>query len=58
MEQIKEKILNQVNTKNKLFASSKFNKIAGFIPNILNQICPTDLSTFGIDLTGQSTPYS
>ena len=36
MEQTKEEILDQVNTKNKLFTSSKFNKIANLIPDILN----------------------
>ena len=58
MEWIKEEILDQVNIKNKLFASPKFNKIAGLIPNILNQIHPTDLSGFRTDFTGQTTPYS
>ena len=56
MEQTKEEILDQVNTTNKLFTSPKLNKIANLIPNILNQIHPTDLSTFGINFTGQSTP--
>ena len=56
MEWTKEEILDQVNTINKLFAFSKLNKIAGLIPNILNQICPTDLSGFRTDLTGQNTP--
>ena len=36
MEQTKEEILDQVNTKNKLFAFFKFNKIVSLIPNILN----------------------
>ena len=36
MEQTKEEILDQANTKNKLFTSSKFNKITSLIPNILN----------------------
>ena len=36
MEWIKEEILNQINAKNKLFTSSKLNKITGLIPNILN----------------------
>ena len=52
MEWTKEKILDQANTKNKLFASSKLNKIAGLIPNILNQIRPIDLSGFRTNPTG------
>ena len=36
MEWTKEEILDQVKATNKLFAFFKFNKIAGFIPNILN----------------------
>ena len=52
MEQTKEEILDQVNIKNKLFASSKLNKIASLILNILNQIYPTNLSSFRTDLTG------
>ena len=57
MEQIKEEILNQVNVKNKLFAFFKLNKIASFIPNILNQIYFTDLSGFRTDPTSQTIPY-
>ena len=52
MEQTKEEILDQVNTINKLFASSKFNEIASFIPDILNQIRPIDLNGFRTNLTG------
>ena len=36
MEWTKEEILDQVNAKNKFFASPKLNKIAGLIPNIFN----------------------
>ena len=36
MEWTKEEILDQVNAKNKLFASPKLNKIVSLIPNILN----------------------
>jgi hypothetical protein len=36
MEWTKEEILDQVDIINKLFASPKFNKIAGLIPDILN----------------------
>ena len=36
MEQTKKEILDQVNTINKLFAFPKLNKIASFIPDILN----------------------
>ena len=53
----KEEILDQVKATNKLFVSSKLNRIAGLIPDILNQICPIDPSIFGIDFTGQSTSY-
>ena len=52
MEQTKEEILDQVNAKNKLFTSFKFNKIAGLILNIFNQICLINLSGFRTDLTG------
>ena len=55
-EWTKEEILDQVDTTNKLFASPKLNKIAGLIPDILNQIRPTDPSGFRLDLIGQSTP--
>ena len=55
-EWTKEEILDQVDTINKLFASFKLNKIASLIPNILNQIRPTDPSGFRTDLTGQNTP--
>ena len=58
MEQTKEEILDQVNVKNKLFTSPKFNKIASLILDILNQIYSTDLSGFRTDLTGQTTLYS
>ena len=51
-----EQILDQAKETNKLLASSKLNRIASLIPDILNQIRPTDLSTFGIDFMGQSTP--
>ena len=50
MEWTKEEILDQVDTKNKLFASPKLNKIAGLIPNILNQIRPINLSNFRTNL--------
>jgi hypothetical protein len=56
MEWTKEKILDQVKATNNLSASPKLNGIAGLIPDLLNQIRPTNLSDFGIDLTGQSTP--
>ena len=56
MEWTKEEILDQVKKTNKLFVSSKFNRIAGFVPDLLNQICPIDPSAFGINLMGQSTP--
>ena len=36
MEWTKEEILDQVNIKNKLFASSKLNKITSLIPDIFN----------------------
>ena len=52
MEQTKEEILDQVKSTNKLFTSSKLNKIAGLIPNILNQIYSIDLSAFKINFTG------
>ena len=52
MEWIKEEILDQARTINKLFASPKLNRITGLIPNIFNQIRPIDLSAFGINLTG------
>ncbi len=52
MEWTKEEILNQANAKNKLFTSPKLNKIAGLIPDILNQICPIDLNGFRTDPTG------
>ena len=58
MEWTKEEILDQANAKNKLFVSFKLNKIAGLIPDILNQICPIDLSGFRTDFTGQIIPYS
>jgi len=52
---IKE-ILDQVRATSKLFAFAKLNRIAGLVPDILNQICPINPSDFGINLTGQSTP--
>ena len=52
MEWTEEEILNQVNTKNKLFIFFKLNKITSLIPNILNQICFIDLSGFRTDFTG------
>ena len=57
MEWTKEEILDQVNAKNKLFVSPKLNKIAGLIPDILNQIYFINLSGFRTNLTGQNTPY-
>ena len=51
MEWTKEEILDQVNIKNKLFASSKLNKIASLIFDILNQIHSIDLSGFRTDPT-------
>ena len=56
MEQTKEEILDQVKATNKLFTSSKLNRIAGLIPDLLNQIRRIDLSSFGIDFMGQSIP--
>ena len=52
MEQTKEEILNQFNTIKELFTSSKLNIITGFIPNLLNQIYPINLSGFRIDPIG------
>lgn len=51
-EWTKKEILDQFNTTKELFASSKLNIIAGLIPDPLNQIRPTDLNAFGINLTG------
>ena len=56
-EWTKEEILDQVNAINKLFVSPKLNKIASFIPDILNQIRLTNPSNFRTDLTGQNIPY-
>ena len=52
MEWTKEEILDQVKETNKLFTSSKLNRIASLVPDLLNQICPIDLSTFGINFMG------
>ena len=52
MEQTKEEILDQVKETNKLFTSSKLNRIAGFVLNLLNQIYPIDPSGFRTDPTG------
>ena len=49
-----EEILDQVKATSKLFASPKLNRIAGLVPDILNQIRPINLSNFGINLMGQS----
>ena len=55
-EWTKEEILDQVKATSKLFASFKLNRIAGLVPDILNQIRPIDLSSLRINLTAQSTP--
>ena len=52
MEWIKKKILNQFNTTKELFIFSKLNIIASLIPDPFNQICPINLSSFKINLTG------
>ena len=46
MEQIKEEILDEYNTTKELFTCSKFNIITSFIPNLLNQIYPINISGF------------
>jgi hypothetical protein len=56
-ERTKEEILDQVKATKELFTSFKLNRIAGLIPDPLNQIHPINLSGFRIDLTGQNTPY-
>jgi len=56
MEWTKEEILDQFQETKELFTSSKLNIIAGLIPNPLNQIRPTNLSSFRINLMGQSIP--
>ena len=55
-EQTKEEILDQVKATKELFTSSKLNGITGLIPDLFNQIRPTDPRDFGINLTGQSIP--
>ena len=54
----KEEILDQVKATKELFASSKLNRIASLIPNLLNQIHPTDPNSFRANLTSQNIPYS
>ena len=54
MEWTIEEILDQVKATSRLFASPKLNRIAGLIPDILNQIRPINPSDFGIILTSQS----
>jgi len=55
-EWTKKEILDQFQETKELFTSSKLNIITGLIPNPLNQIRPINLSSFGINLTGQSIP--
>jgi hypothetical protein len=55
MEWTKEQILDHIKT-SRLFASFKLNRISSLIADPFNQIRPTDLSGFGINLTDQSTP--
>jgi len=56
-EWTKEQILDHIEFDGS-FTSFKFNRIASLIPDLFNQICPTDLSGFRTDLTGQNTLYS
>jgi len=54
-EWTKEQILDYIKF-NRLFASFKLNRISSLIDDLFNQICPIDLSGFGINLIGQSIP--
>ena len=51
----KEEILEHIRT-SRLFSSFKLNRISGLVTDLLNQIRARDQSSFGVELTGQSTP--